>query len=72
MNLGLSNALIDILQCPNKAKQMGDAGRTIVQVHSTHDSLEKHENLYKEIIFDIENSRKTSSKIFAHEEINTK
>jgi glycosyltransferase involved in cell wall biosynthesis len=48
--LRFKDALIYILQHPGKAQQMGEAGRTIVQVHSTHNSLKKHENLYKDII----------------------
>jgi hypothetical protein len=45
------DALIHILRHPKTALQMGQAGHMIVQEHSTDHSLEKHENLYKDTIF---------------------
>ncbi|MFN2237722.1 MAG: glycosyltransferase [Anaerolineales bacterium] len=48
---GLVDALIHILRHPKTALQMGQAGHMIVQEHSTDHSLEKHENLYKDTIF---------------------
>jgi glycosyltransferase involved in cell wall biosynthesis len=47
---GLVDALIHILENPGTAHQMGHDGYKIVQVHSTDHSLEKHENLYKNIV----------------------
>ena len=47
---GLVDALLHIIRHPDSARQMGQAGRTIVQEHSIGHSIEKHENLYKDTI----------------------
>jgi glycosyltransferase involved in cell wall biosynthesis len=47
---GIARGLTDILQYPARARQMGEAGRSIVQSHSIQDSLDQHETLYREII----------------------
>ena len=47
---GIAQALVKVLQNPARARQMGEAGRSIVQAHSTQDSLDQHERLYREIL----------------------
>lgn len=46
----IAKYLIDILRNPAKGKLMGEVGRSIVQVHSSKLSVEKHEKLYSEIL----------------------
>jgi glycosyltransferase involved in cell wall biosynthesis len=57
---GLVDALINIIRHPGTARQMGQAGHTIVQEHSIHHSFEKHEKLYKDTI--IQNRKMRSDK----------
>jgi glycosyltransferase involved in cell wall biosynthesis len=42
--------IIDLLRNPIKAKQMGEAGLSIVQAHSSNKSIDKHEMLYSNVL----------------------
>jgi len=58
---GITEGLIDILQNPTKAKQMGEAGRSIVKAYSTQNSLDRHENLYRKMIRGYQPTRESRS-----------
>ena len=47
---GMADGLSKIIWNPSLAKQMGTAGRTVVQEHSITKSFNEHEELYRELI----------------------
>ena len=48
----ISNRLVDILNDPAKARQMGKTGRLIAQSHSIEKSMDRHEEFYRSTLKD--------------------
>ncbi|MBT7191863.1 MAG: glycosyltransferase [Anaerolineae bacterium] len=66
---GMANALTAIIRKPSFANQMGRVGRAIAQEHSIAASLNKHEKLYRKLVYQCHASAPTQiSKLLSFHE----